>query len=210
MAPIKLSRKSRLKFGLYCYRQETCKLTFSLHVTITKFDEELDCIDEDCSGDTDVNSLLHFQISHSCNSHSQMSHFQFSRFHTFNFHNSHFHTFNFNLMMSWMMLMVVMLTVWDSGRTFLCCPVCDFNHPPTRQSKDPIAPPHAHADTYHLTEFQEFFGEKKSDVSPKREALRYKFNQGHHSKGFRCRILFFGHASDGIWIVETKMPAGFT
>ena len=179
MAPIKLDRKSRLKFGLYCYRQETCKLTFSLHVTITKFDEELDCIDEDCSGDTDVNSLLH-SLSHSCNSHPQISHFQFSRFHTFNFHNSHFHTFNFNLMMSWMMLMVVMLTVWDSGRTFLCCPVCDFNHPPTRQSKDPISHPtcpcrHVPPPPPQIPRaFLKLFWEKKSDVSPKREAPRYQ------------------------------------
>ena len=179
MAPIKLDRKSRLKFGLYCYRQETCKLTFSLHVTITKFDEELDCVDEDCSGDNDVNSLLHFQISHSCNSHSQISHFQFSRFCTFNFHNSHLHTFNFNLMMSWMMLMVVMLTVWDSGRTFLCCPVCDFNHPPTRQSKDPIS--HPTCPCRHvppLPKFQEpssnFFGRRNRMFLPKEKLLDTK------------------------------------
>ena len=53
------------------------------------------------------------------------------------------------------------------------------------------------------------------DVSPKREALRYKFNQGHHSKGFPMLNSAFGHASDGIvdcglWVVETKMPGGFT
>ena len=123
MAPINLDHKSWLKFGLFCYNQETCKLTFS----------------------------------------PQSHHFKFR--------------WQVEWCWGW---------CWQCGRVAepSCVALCDFNHPPTRQSKDPIAPPHAHADTYHTTEFQEFFSEKKSDVSPKREALQYKFNQGHHSKGF--------------------------
>ena len=45
MAPIKLDRKRRLKFGLYCYNQETCKLTFSLQCHHSNDDNELDDVD---------------------------------------------------------------------------------------------------------------------------------------------------------------------
>ena len=80
---------------------------------------------------------------------------------------------------------MLMLTVWDSAWAFRCCRVCDFNHLGTRQSQDPIGthipvPTRTHHRPNSETLLKLFFW--KSDVSPKREAARSEFNQGHHSQ----------------------------
>ena len=159
MAPIKLDRKSRLKFGLYCYDQDDI-----------------------------FSSMSCFQILWWASWMVLMMIvlLMLTVFHTFTLSNQTIHTFTQSSLMMKRMMLMVMLTVWESCWTFLCCPLCDFNHPPTRQSKDPIAPhmPMPTRTPPPNSKSLKLFWEKKSDVSPKREATRYKFNQGHHSKGF--------------------------
>ena len=85
---------------------------------------------------------------------------------------------------------MVMVTCWCWQCGIVLEPsvvaVCDFNHRRTRQSQDPIGthipvPTRTHRPPNSETLLKLFW---KSDVSPKREAPQYKFNQGHHSKGF--------------------------
>ena len=83
---------------------------------------------------------------------------------------------------------MVMVTCWCWQCGIVLEPsvvaVCDFNHLGTRQSQDPIGthipvPTRTHRPPNSETLLKLFW---KSDVSPKREAARSEFNQGHHSQ----------------------------
>ena len=78
---------------------------------------------------------------------------------------------------------------WQCGRVLepSCVALCVTLITPQHDSPEiPSHPtcPCRHVPPRRIPRASNVFWEKKSDVSPKREAPRYEFNQGHHSKGF--------------------------
>ena len=122
MAPIKLDRKSRLKFGLSNVITGGHASWHFLFVSFNKFGKHVDAVSVFCI----------------C-----------------------------------LCLFVAMLTVWESVWTFLCWPVCDFNHPPTRQPEDPIAPhmPMPTRTRHQIPRDSNFFGRRNRMFLPKEKLL---------------------------------------
>ena len=112
---------------------------------------------------------------------------------------------------------------WQCGRVPepSCVALCDFNHPPTRQSKDPIAPhmPMPTRTTHRIPSASNFFRRRNWMFLPKEKLSDTSLIRGIIPRVFRCWILLLDTrlmasglwiVDCGLWIVETKMPGGFT
>ena len=129
------------------------------------------------------------------------------KFHTFNFHAftlSIFtiHTFTLSISIWWWAGWCWWWWCWQCGIVAepSCVALCVTLITPQHDSpKIPSPTPHAHADTYLPPPqipraFLKLFWEKKSDVSPKREAPRYQslIRPASFQSFSKCWILLFG------------------
>ena len=95
---------------------------------------------------------------------------------------------------------------WQCGRVPepSCVALCDFNHPPTRQSKDPIAPhmPMPTRTTHRIPSASNFFQRRNWMFLPKEKLSDTSLIRGIIPRVFRCWILLLDTRLMASWIVD--------